>query len=169
MTRTRSSPTATRRSTTAPAATRASTRRSAGNTNDDLYVADYAPDADEPDPERGPDGKGKWFVARGPGNYGWPFCATDELPYQDWDFATETSSGPFDCAAPVNDSPHNTGLRDLPPVRHPEVGFGYGESAEFPELGTGGIGPIGRPAYQYDKNSTSRIKWPEYYDNVPLF
>ena len=86
---------------------------------DDLYVGDYSPDANAPDPQRGPDGKGKWFVARGPGNYGWPYCATDELPYQDWDFATQTSSGPFNCAAPVNDSPYNTGLRQLPPTQAP--------------------------------------------------
>jgi cytochrome c len=136
---------------------------------DDLYVGDYSPDANAPDPERGPDGKGKWFIARGPGNYGWPFCATDELPYQDWDFTTETSSGPFNCAALVNDSPYNTGLRQLPPTRHPDIWYGYGPSAEFPELGTGGIGPMAGPAYNYNKNSSSRIKWPEYYDGVPLF
>ncbi len=144
-------------------------RIAVNRTNDDLYVADYSPDANKPDPVRGPDGKGKWFVARGPGNYGWPYCATDQLPYQDYDFATKTSSGAFNCAAPVNDSPYNTGLRDLPAVKHPDVWFGYGASTEFPELGTGGIGPMAGPAYQFKKNSTSRIKWPQYYDNVPLF
>jgi type 1 glutamine amidotransferase/glucose/arabinose dehydrogenase/PKD repeat protein len=137
--------------------------------NDDLYVGDYSPDANAPDPERGPDGKGKWFVARGPGNYGWPYCATDQLPYQDYDFGTETSSGAFNCAKPINDSPYNTGLRELPPTKHPDVWYGYGASAEFPELGTGGIGPMAGPAYQYKANSSSRIKWPQYYDNVPLF
>ena len=137
--------------------------------NGDVYVGDYSPDADEADPERGPDGKGKWFVARGPGNYGWPYCATDELPYQDWDFETETSRGAFDCENPVNESPHNTGLRVLPAVQHPDVWYGYGASGEFPELGTGGIGPMGGPAYDYDTKSSSRIKWPQYYDGVPLF
>src|ERR671914_1153268 len=102
--------------------------------NNDLYVADYSPDADEPDPQRGPDGKGKWFIARGPGNYGWPYCATAELPYQDYDFATEQSRGAFNCAAPVNESPHNTGLRVLPPVLQPDVWYGYGLSPQFPEL-----------------------------------
>jgi cytochrome c len=144
-------------------------RIAVNRTNNDLYVGDYSPDADTPDPQRGPDGKGKWFVARGPGNYGWPFCATDELPYQDWDFGTETSSGPFNCAALVNDSPYNTGLRELPATKHPDVWYGYGASAEFPELATGGIGPMGGPAYHYNKSSNSRIKWPQYYDGVPLF
>ena len=122
-----------------------------------------------PNPQRGPAGKGKWFVARGPGNYGWPYCATDELPYQDWDFATKTSGGAFNCAAPVNDSPYNTGLRELPPIRHPDVWYSTARRAEFPELGTGGIGPMGGPAYNYKPNSSSRIKWPQYYDGVPLF
>ena len=65
-------------------------RIAVNRTNDDLYVADYSPDAGAADPNRGPAGTGKWFVARGPGNYGWPFCATDELPYNDYDFATKT-------------------------------------------------------------------------------
>jgi cytochrome c len=144
-------------------------RISVNRQNDDLYVADYSPDANKPDPNRGPDGQGKWFVARGPGNYGWPFCATDELPYQNYDFGTQTSSGPFNCAAPVNDSPYNTGLTQLPPTRHPDVWYGYGASAKFPELGTGGIGPMAGPAYHYRPNSSSRIKWPQYYDGAPLF
>ena len=71
-------------------------------------------DADEPDPLRGPAGHGKWFVARKAGNHGWPYCITPQLPYRDYDFATEESGAEFDCAAPVNESPNNTGLRKLP-------------------------------------------------------
>jgi cytochrome c len=137
--------------------------------NGDVYVGDYSPDAGEADPNRGPAGQGKWFVARGPGNYGWPYCATDELPYQDWDFATQTSRGAFNCDNPVNESPHNTGLRELPAVQHPDVWYGYALSAAFPELGTGGVGPMGGPAYHYDARNKSQLKWPQYYDDVPLF
>ena len=50
--------------------------------------ADYSPDANEPDPARGPAGHGKWTAITEPGNYGWPYCATAELPYVDYDFAT---------------------------------------------------------------------------------
>ena len=32
----------------------------------------------------------------------------------------------FNCNAPVNDSPHNTGLRELPPVEQPDVWYSYG-------------------------------------------
>ena len=143
-------------------------RISVNDENGDLYVADYSPDASEADPDRGPAGHGKWFIARDPGNYGWPYCATPDLPYVDYDFATEKSGKPFDCAAPVNDSPHNTGLRELPPVEKPDVSYSYDESEEFPELGTGGIAPMAGPAYDFNASSNSRVKWPKYYDGAPL-
>ncbi|WP_067501821.1 PQQ-dependent sugar dehydrogenase [Actinoplanes sp. TFC3] len=133
-----------------------------------VYVGDYSPDANTPNPERGPAGQGRWAAIDKPANYGWPYCVAPDQPYVDYDFATGTSGEPFNCAAPVNDSPHNTGLRNLPAVEKAEIIYGYGPSAEFPELGTGGIGPMGGPAYQYDPDSESATKWPEYFDGKPL-
>ncbi|WP_106128887.1 PQQ-dependent sugar dehydrogenase [Pseudosporangium ferrugineum] len=134
-----------------------------------VYVGDYSPDAQNPNPQRGPAGHGRWAAIDKPANYGWPYCVAPDMPYVDFDFATRTSGAPFNCAAPVNDSPHNTGKRELPPVEKAEVVYTYGPSAQFPELGTGGIGPMGGPAYDYDAASTSATKWPEYYDGKPLF
>ena len=34
---------------------------------------------------------------------------------------------------------------------------------------TGGIGPMAGPAYDYSARNRSRVKWPEYYDGKPLF
>ncbi len=139
---------------------------------DDLWVADYSPDARTANPDRGPAGHGKWAVVDEPGNYGWPYCATAELPYNDYDFETGASGPRFDCAAPVNESPHNTGLRELPPVEQPEIWYTYGLSEEFPELGTGGIGPMAGPAYQFDRRATTGknpVAWPKRYDDTPLF
>jgi cytochrome c len=136
---------------------------------DEVYMADYSPDAGAPDPARGPAGQGRWMLIDRPANYGWPYCATPDLPYVDYDFATGESGAPFDCRRPVNESPNNTGLTRLPPVAAPQVAYSYGPSAEFPELGTGGIGPMAGPAYDFDRSSRSRIKWPEYYDGKPLF
>ncbi|MEU5529699.1 PQQ-dependent sugar dehydrogenase [Micromonospora chersina] len=138
----------------------------------DLYVGDYSPDAGAPDPLRGPAGHGKWIAARKAGNYGWPYCATAQLPYVDYDFATGQSGATFNCAAPVNESPHNTGLRQLPPVQQPQVWYNYGPSAQFPELGTGGIGPMAGPAYQFSQPTTrgrAPVAWPAHYDGMPLF
>jgi cytochrome c len=137
--------------------------------NGDIYLADYSPDNPEPDPLRGPAGHGKWTVLREPGNYGWPYCSTAELPYVDYDFATEQSGATFDCANPVNESPNNTGRRELPAVTQPQVWYPASLSPEFPELGTGGVGPMGGPAYDFNRKSRSRNRWPEYYDGVPLF
>lgn len=133
----------------------------------ELFIGDYSPDAGTADPLRGPAGTGKWAVVTEPSNYGWPYCATAELPYVDYDFATGTSGEPFNCAAPVNESPHNTGLRELPPVAQPQVWYSYGLSPEFPELETGGIGPMAGPVYHFDKKASkgrAPVAWPEYYD-----
>ncbi|MDK1361898.1 PQQ-dependent sugar dehydrogenase [Arthrobacter sp. zg-Y1219] len=133
----------------------------------ELFIADYSPDAGSADPLRGPAGTGKWAVVTKPSNYGWPYCATAELPYVDYDFATNTSGAAFNCAAPVNESPNNTGLRRLPPVAQPEVWYSYDASENFPELGTGGIGPMAGPVYDFDKKASkgrSSVAWPKYYD-----
>jgi cytochrome c len=133
------------------------------------YVGDYSPDANSANAARGPAGQGRWMAVDKPANYGWPYCVSPDLPYVDFDFATRTSGQPFNCAAPVNESPNNTGKRKLPPVEKAEVIYSYAASAEFPELGTGGIGPMGGPAYDYDAKNSSATKWPKYYDGKPLF
>jgi glucose/arabinose dehydrogenase len=150
-------------------------RFAVNRTNGDVYMADYSPDAPRPNPLRGPAGHGRWMIIDRPGNYGWPFCATPSLPYVDYDFATQTSDEEFNCAAPVNDSRHNTGLRRLPEVIQPDVWYSYPSADEglFPELlenrGGDGIGPMGGPAYQFDADSRSVFKWPRYFNGQPLF
>jgi cytochrome c len=134
-----------------------------------VYLGDYSPDAHAPNPQRGPAGHGRWMAIDKPANYGWPYCVAPDMPYVDYDFATGTSGRPFNCAQPVNDSPHNTGLRNLPTVEKAEVVYTYGASARFPELGTGGIGPMGGPAYHFDRRSDSATKWPADFDGKPLF
>jgi cytochrome c len=146
---------------------------------DAIYVGDYSPDNRNADPLRGPAGQGKWTVLRQPGNYGWPYCATAQLPYVDGQFTGPsdpnvppgfTSTGQsFNCASPVNESPHNTGRRELPAVQQPLVWYSYTQSSAFPQLGTGGIGPMGGPAYDFDPAKASPPAWPAYFDGVPLF
>ena len=136
---------------------------------DAVYLADYSPDAGQANPARGPAGQGRWMAITRPANYGWPYCVAPDQPYIDYDFATGVSGAPFNCAHPVNDSPHNTGLRNLPPVHQAEVIYSYAPSTAFPELGTGGIGPMGGPAYHYDKRLKSQVKWPASFDGLPLF
>ncbi len=83
------------------------------------------------------------------------------------DFATGQSAAPYDCAGgPTNNSPNNTGLTQLPPVRPARIGYPYDASPEWPELGTGGRLAIGGPRYHYDADLDSEVKLPEYFDGT---
>ncbi len=140
---------------------------------DAVFVGDYSPDARNPNPNRGPAGHGRWMYVDEPANYGWPYCVTPDVGYVDYDFATGTSGEAFDCDGTlVNESPNNDGLTELPPMADPEVFYTYSASTLFPGLETGGIGPMGGPAYDSDSVSARfhpTVAWPDYYDAKPLF
>ncbi|MFH9565214.1 ThuA domain-containing protein [Streptomyces globisporus] len=129
-----------------------------------LMVADYGPDAREAKADRGPEGTVEYTRITEAGNFGWPYCIGDNTPFNDYDFATKTSGAKFDCGALVNDSPNNTGLRELPPAQPATVWYAYSASPEFPEVGTGGGGPMGGPVYDHDPDNTYRTKFPEYFE-----
>lgn len=135
----------------------------------DILVADYGPDARTANPLRGPAGYVEWQVVREPGNHGWPYCHGPNRPYVDFDFATNTSGATFDCSAPINESPNNTGLTELPPVVAPDIAYSASTAdPDWPELGTGGA-PMAGPVYDYDPELESDIKFPEYYDGQAFF
>ena len=55
-------------------------------------MGDYGPDAGATNPNRGPQGSVEYNIVT-PGNYGWPYCIRDNVPYNDYNFATG-ASGP---------------------------------------------------------------------------
>ncbi|MGW3493725.1 PQQ-dependent sugar dehydrogenase [Streptomyces sp. NPDC001020] len=126
-----------------------------------LYVGDYGPDAGAADPKRGPSGQVEFDRVTGPGNYGWPLCVGDNEAYIDYDFATKTSGAAFDCDAPKNTSPHNTGLTDLPPAKPAWIPY---DGPSVPEFGDGSESPMGGPVYHYDPTLDSPVKFPQAYD-----
>ncbi|MET9445497.1 PQQ-dependent sugar dehydrogenase [Streptomyces sp. NPDC006610] len=126
-----------------------------------LYVGDYGPDAGAADPERGPAGQVEFARVTGPGNFGWPYCTGDNDAYRDYDFATGVSGAAFDCAAPKNTSPNNTGLTDLPPAQPAWIPY---DGGSVPEFGSGSESPVGGPVYHYDPALDSPVKFPEAYD-----
>ncbi|MBB5803504.1 PKD repeat protein/glucose/arabinose dehydrogenase [Saccharothrix ecbatanensis] len=135
-----------------------------------LYLADYGPDAGSDNADRGPGALVEWNVITEPGFYGWPYCVANGIPFNDYDFEAETSGPKFDCAKPVNNSPNNTGLTDLPAAKQPTVWYGNGANGNaFPEMGTGGEAPMAGPRYEYDPNLQSETKFPEFYDGKPFF
>ena len=126
-----------------------------------LYVGDYGPDAGAADPARGPAGQVEFARVTAPGNFGWPYCTGDNDAYVDYDFATTTSGAPFDCAAPRNTSPNNTGLTDLPPAQAAWIPY---DGGSVPEFGSGSESPMGGPVYHYDASLDSPVKFPAAYD-----
>ncbi|MCG5435928.1 ThuA domain-containing protein [Micromonospora foliorum] len=134
-----------------------------------VYLADYGPDRNPPTTNRGPEGLVELNVIKTPGNYGWPFCHGDNQPYAPFNPDTGVVGAKFNCSAPVNNSPNNTGLTSLKPVVAPNIWYGYGTSPTFPELGSGGSAPMGGPVYRYDASNPSATKFPPYYDGVHFF
>ncbi|MFD1829605.1 PQQ-dependent sugar dehydrogenase [Streptomyces desertarenae] len=126
-----------------------------------VYVGDYGPDAGTADPARGPAGQVEFARVTGPGNFGWPYCTGDNDPYVDYDFATGTSGEPFDCSAPRNTSPNNTGLTELPPAQPAWIPY---DGGSVPEFGSGSESPMAGPVYRYDPGLDSPVKFPEAYD-----
>ncbi|RFU82572.1 PKD domain-containing protein [Streptomyces triticagri] len=129
-----------------------------------VLLGDYGPDAQAAKEDRGPEGTVEYNRITEPGNYGWPYCVGNNIPFNDFDFASNTSGEKFKCDALKNDSPNNTGLTDLPAAKPALVWYAYSASEEFPELGTGGGGPMGGPVYDFDGDNDYRTKFPEAYD-----
>jgi glucose/arabinose dehydrogenase len=126
-----------------------------------VYLGDYGPDAGAPNPARGPGGAVEFNRITQPGNYGWPYCHGDNAAYIDYNFGTGASGAAFNCAAPRNESPHNTGLVQLPPSQAAWLTY---DGGSVPELGTGSESPMGGPIYNFDPNNPAVTKFPEYFD-----
>ena len=126
-----------------------------------VYVGDYGPDSGTASPSRGPAGQVEFNRVTKAGNFGWPYCTGKNDAYVDFDFATNTSGARFDCAAPRNTSPRNTGLTDLPPAQPAWIPY---DGGSVPEFGNGSESPMGGPVYRYDAASSSDVKFPQEYD-----
>nr|WP_265736703.1 PQQ-dependent sugar dehydrogenase [Peterkaempfera griseoplana] len=133
-----------------------------------VIVGEYGPDASTADPKRGPENTVEWDVLSKPGNYGWPFCIGNNQPYVHYDYATGVSGDAYDCAGgPVNDSPHNTGLTQLPKPVPASVWSHYTADPAWPAVGGAGA-PMAGPVYRYDPDLNSGTKWPAYYDGKEI-
>ncbi|MCG5441397.1 ThuA domain-containing protein [Micromonospora sp. NIE79] len=130
-----------------------------------VYLGDYGPDAGTADPNRGPAGNVEFARIDRPGFYGWPYCTARNDAYNDYTFPSGPSGAKFNCAGgPVNNSPNNTGITQLPPAI--SAWLPYGGSGSPPEFTGGGLSPMGGPVYRYDPNNTSPVAFPEYYDGT---
>ncbi len=130
-----------------------------------LYWGEVGPDAGENNEKYGPRGHDEVNQARQAGFFGWPLFVADNRAYRDFNFADSTSSAAFDPAHPVNNSPNNTGLTDLPPAQKAFIYYPYADSPEFGAIvGKGGRNAMGGPVYYYDDYPETAVKFPRHYD-----
>ena len=129
-----------------------------------VYWGDVGPDGGIAN-ERGPLSQDEWNQARGPGNYGWPYFGGDNKAYADFNFATNKVGPKFNPQRPVNESPNNYGSRVLPPAQKAMIWYPYGESEEFPMLGTGSRSAMAGPFFYVNDYEKSRNRFPAYYNN----
>jgi cytochrome c len=129
-----------------------------------LYWGDVGPDAGKDGEKRGPKGYDEINLARKAGYYGWPYFRGDGKIYYEYDFVAEKSLEPYDPEHPINNSPNNTGLQELPPFNKSLIWYSYDESEEFPWVKTGGKNPMAGPVYYSDQYAGEETRYPDYFD-----
>lgn len=129
-----------------------------------VYWGEVGPDASKPDSTRGPAGHDEVGQARKAGNFGWPHFVGDNKAYFKYDFANKKTLNLWDANAPTNTSPNNTGLKVLPAAQKAFVWYPYGESKEFPLVGSGGRNAMAGPVFYSDNFKTATKAFPKYYD-----
>ena len=128
-----------------------------------LFWGEVGPDAGEPDTARGPAGHDEVNRARAAGFFGWPYFVGDNKPYRNYDFSRKTSGPRYDPLQPFNDSPNNTGSRNLPPAQPAFIWYPYSNSPEFPLVGKGGRNAMAGPTYYVDQYPAA-TRLPDYYN-----
>jgi len=130
-----------------------------------LYWGEVGPDAANDSMQtRGPKGYDEVNQARKAGFYGWPFFVGDNYAYNQYDYATGQSGAFYDAQKPVNNSPNNTGLQQLPAAQPAFIWYPYGASPQFPQVGQGGRNAMTGPIY-YTEDFPKETRLPDYYNN----
>ncbi|QRR04078.1 PQQ-dependent sugar dehydrogenase [Dyadobacter sandarakinus] len=127
-----------------------------------VYWGDVGPDT-EIKAEEGKLSYEEINQARKPGFFGYPYFLGANEVFPDYDFATKKEGPGKDPARPVNDSPNNTGIRELPPAQPAWIWYGKGPSRRWPEVGKGGASAMTGPVYYRDLYPNAPYKLPEYY------
>ncbi len=133
-----------------------------------LYYGDVGPDAGE-DTERGPRGYDEVNQVKQAGYFGWPYFIANNQAYHRYNYATGNIGPAFDPKNPLNDSPNNTGMRELPPAQPAMIYYPYAESPDFEGLGTGGRNAMAGPVYYRDLYPAVKNKLPAYYSGKFFF
>ena len=139
-------------------------RISVDKTNGFLYWGEVGPDANHDSLDsRGPKGYDEFNQARRAGFFGWPLFVGNNFPYHAHNYATNINGPAFDPLSPVNDSRNNTGLKNLPPAQPALIWYPYEQSADFPQLGSGGRCAMAGPVYHAEL-FPAETRLPDYYN-----
>eukprot|EP00903_Cladosiphon_okamuranus_P004167 g4165.t1 len=133
-----------------------------------VYVGDVGPDSAVTTEERGPNGFDTVNQIRKPAYFGWPYSRGKEV-YRDYDFDGEAPGEFFNKGNPVNNSPNNTGLTELPPTTPPMIWYARGKSEEFPLLGIGGRTACAGEVFHYKPEFAETDGFPEHFDGALLW
>jgi len=125
---------------------------------------EVGPDAGKDSATRGPKSYDEYNIAKKPGFFGWPYFNGDNRAFTKYDFAAATSGEKWNADKPINASPNNTGLNELPPTQPAFIWYAYDASKEFPVLGTGGRCAMAGPVYYNEDYKGAKATFPTYFN-----
>lgn len=128
-----------------------------------LYWGDVGPDTEVP-AEEGKLSYDEINQARKPGFFGYPYFLGANEAFPKYDFQTKQEGPPQNPLRPVNNSPHNTGVKELPPAQPAFIWYGKGPSRRWPLVGKGGASAMAGPVYYADQYPDAPFRLPAYYD-----
>jgi cytochrome c len=99
------------------------------------------------------------------GNFGHPMFNGPNEAYRSLSIDGK-SAALFNPEHPLNLSPRNTGLKELPPPQPALLWYPTGPSTSFPELGSGARSAMAGPFYHFDAALRSEVKLPRHFDGV---
>lgn len=129
-----------------------------------LYWGEVGPDAFV-DSIYGPRGYDEFNQARKAGYFGWPYFNGDNQAYAKYNYVDNTYGAKNNPEHPVNNSPNNTGLKELPPAQKAFIWYPYGLSDSFPLMSSAGRSAVGGPVFHKDDFKDAKRPWPAYYEN----
>jgi cytochrome c len=128
-----------------------------------IYWGEVGPDASK-DSIIGPRGYDEFNQAKKPGFYGWPYFIADNKPYSHFNYENNDPGQLFDPAHPVNESPNNTGLKELPLPEKAFIYYPYSTSDEFPLVGSSGRSATGGPVFRRADFKNAPRPFPGYFE-----
>ncbi len=138
-------------------------RVSIDSKNGYIYWGEVGPDASR-DSTIGPRGYDEFNQARKAGFFGWPYFIGNNIPYSLQDYETNTVGAKADATRPVNNSPNNTGLTELPLPQSAFIWYPYSNSEEFPMVGSSGRSATGGPVFRKADFKNAARPFPSYYE-----